>query len=48
MPISYNPKMPPNALVKRKSEPVIAVYESRANPADHPKIKGIHDVMQMP
>ncbi|KAI0762041.1 PITH domain-containing protein [Irpex lacteus] len=26
---------------ERKSEPVIAVYESRANPADHLKIKGI-------
>ncbi|KIP10974.1 hypothetical protein PHLGIDRAFT_491700 [Phlebiopsis gigantea 11061_1 CR5-6] len=32
----------------RKTEPVITVYESRANPADHPKIKGIHGAMQMP
>ncbi|KAI0346323.1 DUF1000-domain-containing protein [Trametopsis cervina] len=30
---------------ERKSEPVIAVYESRANPADHLKIKGIQGAM---
>jgi len=30
---------------ERKSEPVIAVYESRANPADHVRIKGIQGTM---
>lgn len=29
---------------ERKTEPVIAVYESRANPADHPRITDLHDV----
>lgn len=32
---------------QRKIEPIIAVYESRANPADHIKIKGIHGTMSI-